>query len=127
MTLMSKTKPTFLAQRTMQSGSHAVARTRALKLYRSWQREAPEIVSLYQLDLPLSVVRSKIRAEFEKHRFVQDLPVIDMLLFKGHSEYQETANFWKQKTHVMRYFMEEESPARRLPDTFLGRFLEGKN
>lgn len=50
--------------------------------------EAPEIVETYGLVIPVSAVRSRIRQEFERHRYVQELQVIDVLLFKGLAEYQ---------------------------------------
>lgn len=63
----------------------------------------PDMVNLYQMELPVSTVRSKVRQEFERNRYLSDLPTIDVLLFKGQVEYQELNNFWKQQTHVMKY------------------------
>ncbi|CAG8688455.1 311_t:CDS:2, partial [Acaulospora morrowiae] len=86
------------------SSSFPEARQRVLHLYRDWQRAAPKIVKLYWLDIPASAVRAKIREEFEKNRYVSELKVIDVLILKGRGEYQETMNFWKMETHVLRYF-----------------------
>ncbi|CCG81485.1 putative NADH-ubiquinone oxidoreductase B14 subunit [Taphrina deformans PYCC 5710] len=99
---MSYTNPTFLAMKTVSSANHAAARKRALKMYRDYQRCVPDMVNLYEMELPVSTVRSKIRQEFERNRYVSDLPTIDVLLFKGQIEYQETVNFWKQQSHVMK-------------------------
>jgi hypothetical protein len=52
--------------------------------------KAPEIVEEYGLVIPVSAVRSRIRQEFERHRYVRDLSVIDLLIFKGTSEFQVT-------------------------------------
>ena len=41
-------------------------------------------------------MRGAIRDQFEQHRHIQDLKVIDVLLLKGLQEYQETLNCWKQ-------------------------------
>lgn len=44
---------------------------------------------------------------------------------KGTNELlQETLNFWKQVTHVLKYFRAEEDPKARLPKTFIDGFLE---
>jgi len=61
------------------------------------QKQAPEIVSLYALNIAPSMIRLKIRQDFEKNRDITDLPVIDMLLHKNQQEYQETMNCWKQE------------------------------
>ena len=37
---------------------------------------------------------------------------------------QETLNFWKQISHVMKYFREQENPTARLPQNFMQGFLE---
>lgn len=50
---------------------------------------------MYSLNIPVSAIRTKIRQEFEKHRYVQQLGVVDVLLFQSHAEYQvspETTN-----------------------------------
>lgn len=50
--------------------------------------QAPEIQQMYSLNLPVSQLRTKVRQEFERHRYVNKLPVVDMLLFQSHSEFQ---------------------------------------
>jgi hypothetical protein len=40
------------------------------------------------------------------------------------SHKQETLNFWKQLSHVLKYFRAEEDPKARLPKTFIAGFLE---
>lgn len=37
---------------------------------------------------------------------------------------QETLNFWKQLSHVLKYFRAEEDPKARLPSNFINGFLE---
>ena len=50
--------------------------------------QAPEIQKMYSLNLPVSQLRTKVRREFERHRYVNKLPVVDMLLFQSHAEFQ---------------------------------------
>lgn len=106
-------------------------------------QQAPEIQSMYSLNMPVSNIRTKIRQEFERHRYVAQLNTVDVLLFNSHQEYQvcaatsrrqiiakangsgkETLNYWKQLTHVLKYFRAEEDPKARLPQNFIQGFLE---
>ena len=66
----------------------------------SCSAQAPQIVSLYALNISPSMIRVKKRADFERHREISDLNVIDMLIFKSRQEYQETMNCWKTEVRV---------------------------
>src|SRR6266536_1408502 len=50
--------------------------------------QSPEIQTMYSLNMPVSAIRTKVRQEFERHRFVNQLSVVDVLLFQSHSEFQ---------------------------------------
>ncbi|KAI9741932.1 MAG: hypothetical protein M1834_000321 [Cirrosporium novae-zelandiae] len=77
--------------------------------------------------MPVSQIRTKVRQEFERHRYVNQLKTVDVLISNSHSEFQETLNFWKQLEHVMKYFRTEEQPqTSRLPKNFMEGFLEGR-
>ncbi|CAO1635412.1 unnamed protein product [Jaminaea pallidilutea] len=119
------TIPARLAHRTQVSRSLSEAHARSRALYRDWYRAAPEICALYALDVPPSTLRAKFRTMFEDKKHVKDLAVIDMLLFKGRIEYQETLNAWKQVPHVMKWFAEEEAAPQ--PETFLERFYASRD
>jgi NADH dehydrogenase (ubiquinone) 1 alpha subcomplex subunit 6 len=43
---------------------------------------------MYSLNLPVSAIRTKIRQQFERHRYVNQLNVVDVLLFQSNSEFQ---------------------------------------
>ncbi|KAJ4302784.1 hypothetical protein N0V90_001675 [Kalmusia sp. IMI 367209] len=119
--------PTYLAQRTRSSVNWADAKKRVLHSYRDWLRSAPEIQNMYTLSMPVSQLRTKMRQEFERHRYVNQLRTVDVLLFNSHQEFQETLNYWKQLSHVLKYFRTEEEPKARLPSNFINGFLEGRN
>ncbi|KAJ8116753.1 hypothetical protein OPT61_g1887 [Boeremia exigua] len=89
--------------------------------------QAPEIQTMYSLNMPVSTLRTKIRQEFERHRYVNQMKTVDVLLFNSHQEFQETLNYWKQLSHVLKYFRSEEDPKARLPANFINGFLEGRN
>lgn len=72
------------------------------------RRAAPEIVTLYAANLPATAIRAKVRQQFDKNRFVDDLEAVDVLLLKGYQEYQETVNAWKMDSHLMQMFNKEE-------------------
>jgi len=119
--------PTYLAQRTRSSVNWSDAKRRVIHSYRDWLRSAPEIQTMYSLNLPVSTLRTKMRQEFERHRYVNQLKTVDVLLFNSHQEFQETLNFWKQLSHVLKYFRAEEEPKARLQANFINGFLEGRN
>ncbi|RMZ80137.1 hypothetical protein DV736_g6672, partial [Chaetothyriales sp. CBS 134916] len=119
--------PTYLARTTRSSANWVDAHRRVLSSYRDWLRAGPEIQQMYSLNMPVAKIRSKIREEFEKHRYVNKLQVVDVLIAQSHMEFQETLNFWKQLSQVMKYFRKEEDPNAHLPKNFLSGFLEGRN
>eukprot|EP00842_Homolaphlyctis_polyrhiza_P005410 jgi/Hompol1/5870/HPOL_000120-RA len=80
---------------------------------------------MYRLEVSPRTLRERIRQEYEKHRYVRNLSIIDVLLFKGRIEYEETLNFWKQKSHVMRFFSNEAYDSNKKAGDFLGKFYEG--
>jgi NADH dehydrogenase (ubiquinone) 1 alpha subcomplex subunit 6 len=104
--------------------------------------QAPEIQTMYSMNMPVSTLRTKMRQEFERHRYVNQIKTVDVLLFNSHQEFQvrrewrnmrgkhglmyskETLNYWKQLSHVLKYFRAEEEPKARLPNNFINGFLE---
>ncbi|TCD67130.1 hypothetical protein EIP91_000470 [Steccherinum ochraceum] len=118
------TIPSRLARATQTSVNHAEARSRVFKLYRDWYRGAPEIVSVYALNVSPATVRHAIRQQFEENRYVTDLKVIDMLLLKSRQEYQETINCWKTIDHVMGILLRPKGRPQR---SFLEKFYEGRD
>ncbi len=43
---------------------------------------------MYSLNIPSAALRTKVRQEFERHRYVNEIQVVDKLLFKSHAEFQ---------------------------------------
>ncbi|KDR08840.1 NADH dehydrogenase [ubiquinone] 1 alpha subcomplex subunit 6, partial [Zootermopsis nevadensis] len=80
------------------------ARKRVFNLYKAWYRQIPYVVLDYDIPKSAKQCRAKLREEFEKHCYITDIRVIDMLVIKGQMELKETVEIWKQKSHVMSYF-----------------------
>ncbi len=64
---------------------------------RSFDEQAPEIVSIYALHIPPSLIRLKIRQDIERNKHIDNLAIINFMLLKNQQEYQETMNCWKQE------------------------------
>jgi hypothetical protein len=43
---------------------------------------------MYSVPKPVSTIRTRIRQEFERNRFVNKLSVVDVLIFRSHADYQ---------------------------------------
>jgi hypothetical protein len=55
---------------------------------RLWVGQAPEIQTMYSLPLSASVIRTRIRQEFERHRHAKNLAAVDILILKSNADYQ---------------------------------------
>ncbi|KAG9025032.1 hypothetical protein FS837_005106 [Tulasnella sp. UAMH 9824] len=100
------------------------AQAKARSLYRDWYRCAPEIVTIHGLTVPPSLIRSRIRAEFERHKYVQDVAVIDIQVQKSRQDFQEVMNAWAQESHILGVLLKDKSVERK---TFLRNFYEGRD
>lgn len=48
---------------------------------------------MYSLSIPVAQLRTKMRQEFERHRYVNQMGVVDTLLFQSHAEFQVSRLF----------------------------------
>lgn len=111
------------AAKAAGSTARSEAFRRVRRLYKAWLLECPHMVEMYELPVSIKRAKEQVRTEFRKHSHVEDPRVIDLLVFKGQQELEETNQFWKQKTHIMRYFFSEEKPTET---GFLADFYRGK-
>lgn len=118
------TIPSRLAKMTGISSNRAESRLRAIDLYRAWVRAAPEICSIYALNVTPTYLRHSIRQKFEQNRHVTDQRAIEVLLLKGQQELQETLNCWKQPDHIYGIMLQSNQRPHR---TFLQKFYEGRD
>jgi NADH dehydrogenase (ubiquinone) 1 alpha subcomplex subunit 6 len=80
---------------------------------------------MYEIDVPLANIKTKLRQEFERNRYVQDLNIRNALYAKGQMEFQETINFWKQQSHVLKYFQDADATIKQVPpNDFVSRFIK---
>lgn len=119
------TLATEFAETTRRSVTNADMRKRVLHLYRKYMRYSREMCDLYELDMPVASAKTKIRQEFERHRFESDLKLTNVLYMKGQMEFQELINFWKQQCHVLRYFDDQSSYNIVDKNDFVKNFLRG--
>lgn len=121
------TTPTAFAEVVRFSKSPVELRNRVLSLYRLFIRRSPNFVEMYEMDVPVGIVRTKLREQFERNRFVEDIRVRNALLAQGHNEFQETVNFWKQPGHVLKYFDEYfETKVEKKEDDFVRKFIKNE-
>ncbi len=71
-------------------------------------------------------VRRRIRIEFERNRYIDDLNLVNIILLKGRQEYDETVNEWKQPNHVMQIMEDCQARDSKKPATFMEDFYSGK-
>lgn len=69
-------------------------------------------------------IRQRMRQEFEKNRFVDNLDVKNMMIFRGTAELEETLYKWKTTNHVMKYFKEDYETKATQKKGFLQEFYE---
>lgn len=118
------TLATAFAETTKRSLTAADMRKRVLHLYRKFIRNSQEFSNLYELDMPVSNIKTKIRQEFERNRYVKNIDITNVLYMKGQMEFQELVNFWKQQCHVLNYF--DEQTSKDVPKSdFVSGFLKG--
>eukprot|EP00275_Glaucocystis_incrassata_P000644 EC120095.1.p1 GENE.EC120095.1~~EC120095.1.p1 ORF type:complete len:134 (+),score=15.99 EC120095.1:49-450(+) len=119
---------------TKVSANFTESQERVLHLYRQTLKAIPEIIKLYYLEVTPQELRTRINAEFAKHKGVKDVRVIDLLLFKGRNELDETLAMYKTRSHVGRYLMpllpdvqEKQEAAKEVSEDsdFLKRFYAG--
>lgn len=104
---MKAARKTFAAE--MNSKTIEEASKNVIRLYRNSIRSIPHIIRIYNLELNASEIKQQIKKEFLKNSSIKDPQIIDMLVFKGNSELEETKLQWKTKTHVIRFLMDERA------------------
>jgi NADH dehydrogenase (ubiquinone) 1 alpha subcomplex subunit 6 len=73
-------------------------------LYRAIAKELPRVLTIYDIDLPVSDARAGIRSLFDENSKIKDVRIRDMLVEKGYMELEETLLHYKQKPHLLRIF-----------------------
>lgn len=56
---------------------------------------------MYTLNMPVSAIRTKMRQEFERHRYVSKLKTADVLIYNSHAEFQVRAHSQTQAKQAL--------------------------
>jgi NADH dehydrogenase (ubiquinone) 1 alpha subcomplex subunit 6 len=78
------------------------ARKNALRLYRNCLRAIPYVIRHYKLEFRPHQIKNTLRQEFLRNKNITDPSLIDILVFKGQMELEETLNLWKTRGHVVK-------------------------
>ncbi|KAK7112724.1 NADH dehydrogenase [ubiquinone] 1 alpha subcomplex subunit 6-like [Littorina saxatilis] len=112
----------FKQVKPILSTNHHEAKRRVLNLYKAWYRQIPYVVKDFDVPISVKMGREKVREMFNKNKHITDIRTIDLLVIKGQMELVETAQIWKQRPHIMKYF---EDTVNERPADFLGKFYDG--
>merc|ERR1712072_1379867 len=114
----------------IKSANASHARGRVLGLYKNILRQVPTIMVNYNIPPVLATsLRDRVSHEFRRNSDLEDLHMVDIAIFRGEQELDETVKMFKTPTHVWRYIDPEayKGKSERLtgmPETsqFLGKF-----
>jgi len=67
-------------------------------------RELPRVLTIYDIDIPLTEAKEAVRNHFQRYAHIQDQRVVDMLVEKGYMDLEETLLQHKQRSHLLRNF-----------------------
>lgn len=93
-----------LARATGATGAlnvRAVLKRRVLSLFREMCRETPRMIALYELEHTPEEMRRVINLLFKRHAGISDPRLIELQIFRGEQEMEETLKQYKQRGHVI--------------------------
>lgn len=93
-----------LALHLARKAKTTVSPNPSARLYRSILKELPRVLTIYDIDIPISSAISAIRADFDRNADVKDERVKEMLVQKGYMDLEETLLQHKQRSHLLRNF-----------------------
>jgi len=108
----------------LSSLDKAEAQRKVRSLFKAWSRQIPYMKIHYELFYSNKELHDKMKQQFLKNKAVEDIRVIDYLIFRGQLELYETVNAHKTKAHILHYW-KDETPQFQKPKDFLGKFLDG--
>merc|ERR1712048_1208879 len=94
---------------TTASRSMKEASRRSIRLYRDILRALPAAVREHELKYSVKESQDRLRTIFRNNGKLTNLGVVDMMVFKGYQDLEETMMLWNQRVHIERILAPEES------------------
>ena len=97
----------------------------AVELFRDACRELPRVLTIFDIDIPIPVVRQRIAGMIRENAWVKDERTIKMLVTKGYLELEEACLQYKTKHQLLNKIDPTSMRKHQESDDFLDNFLKG--
>lgn len=97
----------------------------SVQLFRDTCRELPRIMTIFDVDIPMPVVRHRIANMIRENAWVKDDRTIKMLVSKGYLELEEACLQYKTKHQLLNKIDPTSMRKHKESEDFLDDFFKG--